>query len=365
MSSTFEIAFPAFVTSCSDLYALLFPIAMAILVLSFGFEFWHGPPHPGEMLKFLVKMFFIVMLLAKSHDLINSSQEWVQSLLQNHIPASPEKVAARFQEKLEQAQDIPEKDNESFLSRVFSANWFEAILFAVLTLISWLAMALLYFIYSVQRAALLLCWAMGPLLLPLIAIKPVSSLGVRHIFRTIAIIMWPIGLALAATFTNGLIDVTTDRNFLANDGVIGGVGRGMISILAVMVISVWVIFSTLAAPIYIQRLIAGGVGPTSVLTKSADLITNIALPTRFGVPAAAHNVRQAGQFVLNGAGRAWQWVRNGNSGEPKGQSEFPGLVMPSLSPQSTQPSSHAWQPNPTDPTGDRQASTIVQRAKSK
>ena len=362
--SPFEIAFPAFVTSCGALYALLLPVGMALLVLAFAVEFWHGPPHPGEMLKFLVKIFLIVMLLARSHDLINDGQAWVQNLVQQHIPASPEKVAARYKQKLAEAQDTPEEQEESFLSRLFSANWFEAIILAVLTLLSWLALALLYFIYSVQRASLLLCWAMGPLLFPLLAIRPLSNLGMRHVLRTLAILLWPIGLAMAATFTDGLIDVAADKNFLSDQGVAGALGRGLISMLAVMVIAVWILFSTVAAPVYIQRIIAGDFSTTPVLTKSSDLMANVGLPAGFGVPQMARGVGRAGRFVRDRAARAWQWARGARAGSAPNFFEATNSIMAWL-PRPAPPSAPAWKPGPNDPTGDRQAAAIADKAKSK
>lgn len=362
--SPFEIAFPGFITACGDLYRLLLPVGMALLVLAFAFEFWQGPPQAVEMVKFVVKIFLIVMLLARSHGLINDGQAWVQNLVQQHIPASPEKVAARYKQKLAEAQDTPEEDEESLLSRLFSANWFEAIILAVLTLLSWVAMALLFFIYSVQRASLLLCWAMGPLLFPLLAIRPLNSVGTRHVLRTLAIMLWPIGLALAATFTDGLIDAVADKNVLSDYGTFGALGRGLISMLAVMVIAVWILFSTVAAPVFIQRIIAGDFSSTPLLTKSADLMANVGLPAGFGIPQAARGVRRAGQFVRDRAARTWHWARTPKPYDAPDYFAATASIMASLPPRTAPASGPTWQPTPNDPTGDRQAASIAQKAKA-
>lgn len=357
-------AIPGFAKSCVVLYGLLLPLAMILLVMAFAFEFWHGPLHPGELLKFLVKLFLIVLLLAKSHDLINEGQDLVQAFVKNNIPASPEKVAERYKQKLAEAQNAPELKDQSFLSQLFSSNWFEAIIFAFLTLLSWLAMALLFFIYSVQRAALLFCWAISPLLFPLLGIRPLSDLGMRHLLRIIAIMLWPLGLALAATFTDGLIDVAADKDFLGGFSAVGALGRGLISMLAVTVITVWILFSTIAAPVYIQRLIAGGAGPTNILTRSADLITGIGLPSYFGVPSAARAARRFGEGMLGGAGRVWHWARSSRASGSG--SETSANVLPSLPiiPSQTT-ASPTWKPAPDDPTGDRFARSIAEQAKSK
>lgn len=355
-------ALPGFAQSCVVLYVLLLPWGLALLVMAFAFEFWHGPLHPVELLKCIVKLFLIVLLMAKSHDLINGGQDLVQAFVKNNIPASPEKVAERYKQKLAEAQNAPELKDQSFLSQLFSSDWFEAIIFAFLTLLSWLAMALVFFVYCVQRAALLLCWAMSPLLFPLLAIRPLSNVGMRHLLRMIAIMLWPIGIALAATITSGLIDVAADKDFLSGYSAAGALGRGLISMLAVSVITIWIIFSTIAAPVFIQRLIAGGDGPTTALTKSADLMASIAVPSYFGVPNATRGARYAGGAIMRAAENLWRWAGSSKTG---GTETAATVLNPLPIPHAPQPPPSTWTPTPDDPTGDRFARNIVKQAKSK
>lgn len=168
---------PGFIKACAQLYAALLPWGMALLVTAFAVEFWHGAPTAADLIKLLVKVFLVVLLVAKSQDLINDGQKIVQQWVEHYVPALPENVAARYKEKLAEAQNDPSLGDRSFLGTLFSSDWFEAIIFAVLTLVSWLAMAVLFFVYCVQRAALLLCWVLSPLLFPLMAIRPLSGMG--------------------------------------------------------------------------------------------------------------------------------------------------------------------------------------------
>ena len=149
--SPFEQAFPGFVRACADLYALLLPWAMVLLVIAIIVEFWHGPPPAGDLLKLFVKLFIVILLVTNSHVLINDGQVMVQRWVEQKIPARPDNVAQRYKEKLDEAQNAPAREDRSFWDTLFSSNWFEAIIFAVLTLISWLAMAILFFIYTPRR----------------------------------------------------------------------------------------------------------------------------------------------------------------------------------------------------------------------
>ena len=354
-------AFPGFVKACADIYASLLPWAMALLVIAFATEFWHGPLAAGDLVKFLVKLFLVVLLLAKSQDLVNDGQALVKQWVERNIPARPENVAARYQDKLAQAQNSPSLKDQSFLSTLFSSNWFEAIIFAVLTLISWLAMAVLFLVYCVQRVALLLCWALSPLLFPLLAIRPVSRLGLQHLLRMLGIILWPLGLALAATFTDGLLDAATDPTFLG-PSVAGSLGRGLLTLLAVTVVAVWIIFSTVLAPAYIQRLFAGSAGVANVVSQAAGLMSNTGLPALAGAPAAARGAFRGTRAAWGSAARFFSRVSSPIDEVKAGEIASVPISLP-ITPAAGAKAYDAWRPSPADPTGDVQARTIVERTK--
>ena len=350
-------AFPGFVKACADLYAALVPWGMALLVIAFATEFWHAQFSPADLVKFLVKLFLVVLLIAKSQDLINNGQTLVKQWIDQNVPARPDNVAARFQDKLAEAQNEPSLKGRSFLRTLFSRNWFEAIIFAVLTLISWLAMAVLYLVYCVQRVALLLCWALSPILFALLAIRPVSQLGLRHLLRIVGILMWPLGIALAATVTDGLLDVATDQTFLGPSAA-GSLGRGLIMLLATTVVAVWIIFSTLLAPAYIQRLFAGSAGAATVVSQAAGLLASTGVSALIDAPFAARGTSRGTRAATgNGQGSARSLT---TPIDETTVSETPN--MPTTSPTGAQVRG-AWQPGPGDPTGELEAQTIVDKTK--
>lgn len=348
MTRSIVTAFPAFVGSCTALHDLLVPCGLVVLVLSFGWRFWAGPISAPEIIRFIVKLFLIVLLISHTHALINAAQTIVTRLTEEHVPARPENVAARYQEKLAQAQNAPQARDRSFLGSLFSDNWFESIIFAVLTLISWLAMALMFFIYSVQRVVLMVCWVLSPLLFATFAIGPVSNIGLRHLLRIIGVILWPLGLALAATFTDGLIDAATDQSFLVSGATMGWLGYGLQNLLAVTVIAIWIIFSSVLAPMMIQRLIVGSPGPASVLSSIASLATTTALPLAAGLAASVRLPSWRAQFPSSSY--------HGSQSTPS-QVSTPPRPLPATPVQ--------WQPRATDPTGDAQARALVDQLKTR
>jgi len=344
--SPFEQAFPGFIKACADLHAALLPWGFALLVLAFAFRFWHQPVSPPDIVRFIIKLFVIVLLMANAHRLINDGQALVARWTIINVPARPEQVHQRFKDKLAEAQNAPQARERSFWSTLFSSNWFEAIIYAFLTLVSWLALALMYFVYSVQRAVLLLCWVLSSVLLPTIAIGPVSSLGLRHILRTIGIILWPLALALASALTDGLIGAATDQSFLANSRWFGWLGYGLQNLLAVTVIAVWIIVSTIVAPVMIQKLIAGTAGPATVLTGAASLVADTGLSAVFS------------RFQRSRFGSASVQV-SPLTGEVRRPGQPPPVVASPFPVNPVTP----WQPRPQDPLGEQQVRDIVNHLK--
>jgi hypothetical protein len=341
--ATFDQTFPGFITACAVLYRDLLPWAACLLLIAFIFEFMGSPPSAFGMMKFILKLFLVVMILANSNSFITTGQAFVQQWVQQNIPARPEAVAARYAQQLAQAQNAPES-NQSFWSTLFStSNWFEAIIYAVLTLLSWIAMAMMYFIYAVQHVALLACWAMSPLFFPLLAIPPLSHLGLRHLLRILAVMLWPLGNALAATVTDGLISAATDQSFLASHSIAGSLGYGLQNLLAVMVITLWIVFSTVLAPAFIQRMVVGSPGSATAISQTIQSLFSL------GAPAL-------------GQAFAWGWNTSREGSQSAVESGDAPAFVGNFSPSGTA-SPSAWQPTTDDPTGDKTVNEIVEQLK--
>ena len=348
--SSFELAFPGFVGACALLFRDLLPFGFVILVFGVALEFWHDPATPEAILKTFIRTLLILLLLLQSSDLINGGQALIKEWVKNNVPARPENVAKRYQERLLEAQKLKDKDNVSFLSQVLKGDFYEAFILAVLMLISWFAMAVLAFVYNVQRVLLMGAWALSPLLIPCLAVRPISSIGLQHILRILGIMLWPIGLALASTFTEGLIEVISNGTSFNNATFGEAVGKGLTGILGIAVLSVWIILSTVLAPLYIQRLITGTGGPVSVVIRALALSGSGLVST----------ISSARSHLNTGSSPAHNGARTGQ-GVPKSPARVdtsPAAVQPPPPPvASSLPSPSA------DPLGDHAVQSIKDRFK--
>lgn len=343
----FNSLFPGFVASCARLHDLLVPFSMAMLVLSFGFAFWHGHQNPIHMFQFLIKLFMIVLLITRSYSLINDGQVIIQDFVTNNIPARPENIAQLYKAKLAEAQNAPDLRDKSFTSLLFSSNFFEALVLAALTLISWLAIAVLFFVYIVQKVALLFCWCLSPLLFPLFAIRPLFHLALAHLMRIIGILLWPISIALASTLTEGLLDNQMRAGFLDGVPVAGATGWALQQILGLTVIAIWIIFSSFAGPYFCQRLVSGSAGAAGLLSQGGGMLANLALPGGINAILSASGAL-ARAYSSRGAAAA---------GSPQ-----PVPAMPSDTPEpppTNLAQEFAPQNDPNDPTAQQQVDEAI------
>lgn len=273
--STFDQLFPGFVESCKSLHGHLVPVGMALLVLSFAFFFWQGVPHPVELIKFITLLTIIVIFIQHAFAFITDGQKIIAQFVEANVPARPDQVAERYRERLSAAQGDSEK---SWWEMLFSADFFEAIIYALLLLVSWVAMAVLFYLSIFQSVVLYLCWVLSPPLLACFAIPMLSGLALRHVLRILGVLLWPIGLALAATITDGLIDLQTDQNFFTSLPVGGSLAYVAVNLMAVASIGLWILVSSFLAPAWIQRLVAGQSGAAGLWSRTGSLLAGLALP---------------------------------------------------------------------------------------
>ncbi len=339
----FETAFPGFVQACAALHSDLMPFAIILLMIGTLFDQAQSNGAPAELIKAYIRAFLILLLLFNSSSLLNDGQALVKTWVERNIPARPENVAERYKQRLREAQQLGDRADESFLRKVLNGDWYEAIILAFLTLISWLAMAVLAFVYSIQRALLIGCWAISPLLFPCLAIRPLYWIGMQHVLRLLGIMLWPIGLALAATFTSGVIDTVVGDTSFADAAFGEAIGKGLTGLLGVGIIAIWIILSTIAAPVYVQRLVTGVSGPATAVSRGGEL-----LGTSLVAGAAAASRRT---WVAASALTTTTSTATSASSTPE--------TLPLSSLAQVAPAG----PSPSDPTGEHATAAILQSQK--
>ena len=194
---------------------------------------------------------------------------------------------------------------------------------------------------TVQKFALFICWACCPALFALLAIPPVAYLGSAHLMRTIAIICWPIGFAVASTFSTGLLKMMFNDQHAAGASIILNLGAALESLLIIVVVALWSAASTLLAPAFIQRILVGQPGTAGVNSKIGSLFGSTILP---GAVAGLAN----GFSLLRE-----QWQELKSRGDSRDDNDGSPPVPPITTPLP------ATNPGPDDPVGHNRLQNLL------
>ena len=107
--------------------------------------------------------------------------------------------------------------------------------------------------YIFQKIILNLGYALSPLLIGFMAIPALKHIGSRYLLNLVGVLLWPLGWAVAALVTQGILDFMTDPSFEYIDPT--STLPDLQKTIGVAVVGFWIIFSTVAAPIIIQHVI--------------------------------------------------------------------------------------------------------------
>ena len=328
---SFEALFPGFLTACAALHDALVPVALALCVLSFAFAFWHGPLNGPQLVGLFSKVFVVVLLITHTHGAMNNVQAIVQGFVTQHVPARAENIAARYRQKLAEAQGAADREKKGFFSRLMGAGIFESRIGACLTLVSWAGMAVTFFVFLIIKIALMLSWTLSPVMFALFTFPPpLSGLAWRFALHIIAYLMVPLSLALSATVSEGILDGMVKDGFLKQFGVVGSFGYGLNNLLGLALLALWIIFSSIAFPIATLRLVSQGGMAATTLLRGSEVAANVGL---------------AGLA-------AWGWSHLHHGSGARALSRTPQPV-PAMPPNTAAPSPTDLGIDPNDPLGQQ------------
>jgi hypothetical protein len=241
---------------------------------------------------------------------------------------------------------------------------FEHLISAALWLLGFLASVIVFYAYLVQKFILYVGFALAPIFIGFLAVRTLHSIGVSFLLGYAGVLCWPIGWGAASLLTSGLIGFMTDQSFLASGGFTGGAGYGLQNLLGLGALALWLISSTIAAPIIIQKAISHGtqVGQALFATTAtagiAGLTAGVGAATTFGAAGGL-----AG-FVGGTAGGGTAALIGAAEASASGSSYSPaGNLIGSLG-SSRLASRPRRKPKKNDPTGDDFVRELLMRSRN-
>lgn len=274
----FNSMFPNFLAQCLSLKTLLTPIAYLLitggLIVSVIAHQHHGSAPFQAVGKTIVLIMLIVFLPSWGNQIVSIVSDTVTNVLK----VDPAKIHDQYQAALQLKKSTD--GNTSWWERLFSfPSIMEALMSGAFLILGWLASAIEWWAYILQTAILFIGYALSPIFIGMLAFPSLHQTGRTYLLNLLGIMIWPLGWGVAGLITQGMIDFMTDQSFLSSSSASGTALYSLQNLMGLAFLGIWIIFSTIAAPIIIQRAIATGNSVGSDLFKGGFLSGRAAATT--------------------------------------------------------------------------------------
>ena len=322
--TTFNSIFPTFLTTCGDLHTLLLSVAFGLFVTGIIVTAFYKFTH-RTLLHLFIRLFILTSLLVFLPTWGNQIQTLLQDSVLSGLGVDPSQVYQQFNQLLVIKSDSSQPTSWwDILSQLHNFTT-EVIITAVLWLIGQFASLMMFWAYIFQTVILNLGYALSPLLIGFMALPALKDIGNRYLLNLVGVLLWPLGWAVAALITQGILDFMTDPSLQYLDPT--STLPDLQKTIGVAAIGFWIIFSTVAAPVIIQHVVTSGAqagsqllsgGVSSFLQTAATTAGAAATASTTGMPvvtagaagmaallstmSSAANMGSAGAIIIAGSG---------------------------------------------------------------
>ena len=266
----FDSLFPNFANQCAEMNRVLLPAAFVLLVVGVVSSTITGQRSPGAYLRTFGRTMAFLAVLSQLTIWGNQISGIVDNTVKTTLKADPTKVFDQYKKTLEVQKGTGTGGKNSWWDKLFDSQAvFETIISAVLYALGFFATVIVFYAYLIQKFVLYLGYALAPIFVGFLAVRTLQSTGTSYLLGLVGVMLWPLGWGAAAIMTQGLLDFMADQSFLAFGGVGGAAGYTLQNLMGVAVLGVWLIFSTIAAPVILQKAIATGSQIGSALAAGA------------------------------------------------------------------------------------------------
>ena len=253
--ATFDQLFPTFLQKCAELHELLRIVAFMLFIVGTILLVTHGFTGKTLMLH-LVRLLILTALLIYLPQWGNQAQSLIQTSIMNGLGVDPSQVQDQYNQLLVIRRDSGTGTSWWDILGNLTSFTVEHLISGVLWLVGEFASLLVFWAYIIQKFVLFSSYALSPLLIGFMAIRPLRHVGNRYLTHLVGVLLWPLGWGVAALITQGILDFMTDPSFRFFDPT--ATLYSLQATVGVVVVAFWIVFSTIAAPLVIQKVLAHG-----------------------------------------------------------------------------------------------------------
>jgi len=275
----FNSIFPNFTSQCVQLQQLLTPIAYLFLVCGLILSVSNGQRSGDAYMRAFARTLMLVVVLTFLVSWGNTVTSIVDDTVKNVLKVDPTQLYSQYQSAL-QMQKMPDS-SDSWWQKVFSvtATIFESLISAFLWVLGWIASAIIFYAYLLQKIILYIGYALSPIFVGFFAFGSLYDIAKRYFLNLVGVMLWPLGWGVAGLVTQGLMSFMTDQSFLHSGGLEGISGYTFQNFIGAAFLGIWIIFSTVAAPMIIGKSISYGSLAGSQLLSGASRAGRTSLVT--------------------------------------------------------------------------------------
>ena len=265
------------------LYHVSVPLAAVLVLGGLIVAISRAGSDPAALLRAILGVGIIALSIAYFPDWSNTAQDIAHGIIEE-LGANPSQSHENFARYV--AGVSADGDEKAGLWDVlFSGDGGigHAMLYAAIFLLSKLASAIMWLFFVLQQALIQFQIGFAPIFLAMFLVGPLRSVALQFQMSFAAVLLWPLGWAIASLMTDTILQLAaTNRIYRTADGLLLG---GPQTFFFTIVLSVWVLFSTIGAPLVIRKLLTTGANAGAVLLSNVGMaLTQSAL---YGTSAGA------------------------------------------------------------------------------
>ena len=351
--SDFNTLFPNFLNQCAEMNRVLMPIAFVLLAIGIVSSTITGHRSASAYLRTVGRTFAFAAVLAYLPTWSNEAATVVDTTVRETLRADPARVYDQYKQALALKSGNPNAGSfKSWWDLLDAQAMFEILISGVMWLLGFLASVIVFYAYIVQKFILYVGYALAPIFIGMLAVRTLHSIGVGFLLGYVGVLCWPLGWGAASLLTAGLIDFMSDQSFLASGGISAGAGYGLQNLMGLAVLAIWLISSTIAAPIILQKAIATGAQVGQGLATTVTTAGIAGLSAGAGAAASFGSAGGAAGLAAGAAAGAGAAVVGAAEASTSGSSYSPmGNLVGSLG-GARGASRRPAKPKTSDPTGD-------------
>ncbi len=257
METGFNELFPDILDKAQELYGVFSTIGIVLVFAGVTMAAWRGTfGDLSTLIRSVATAGIIAVVISVFPDWIDQLQAMAYSVV-DQLDASPAESHRRF------AELIVEPDVKGEEVGAWDILWADkgglgmVILYGLILLFANMALAVMWICFIIQKLVLVFGVSVSPLFISMLALGVTRSIGVKFLLGLLGTICIPIGWAVSDIFTASLLKLVTGDSIgkASNESLLI---EGAQMFFVVIVISLWILVSTLLAPKLISKMLQHG-----------------------------------------------------------------------------------------------------------